>query len=180
MADPVQEAEMFVEFYLDAVELTFESEREGRPIYKDVPFVKILNPGDTSTVIERVATPEDRQKYPKAWQRFQNSETGGSIGTPLDKWPQINRAMMKEAKYFEIHTVEQLAAITDQHISRMGMGFRDLRTKAQAYLAAAKESAPVAEQALKIERLEQMVASLTAQLEAAPKRGPGRPPKDPE
>ncbi len=166
----IQEDKMFVEFYSDAIELKFQSEQEGRPVYQEVPFVKIMIPGDPNNIIERVASKEDQMKYPKAWARFQNSESQGQIGTPLEQWPQINRAQVKEAKYYEVHTVEAMAGLSDTHCMNMGMGFMELRTKAQAYLAAAKDSAAVTAQAAENETLKSMIADLQAQIKDLGKR----------
>ncbi|MEN5063567.1 hypothetical protein [Achromobacter aegrifaciens] len=176
--NPIQEDQMFVEFYSDAVELTHESEREGRPIYKEMPHVKIMIPGDPHNIIERRATDVDKQKYPKAWARFERMEAAGQEGTPLEAWPQINRAQVKEAKYFEVHTVEAMAGLSDSHCMKMGMGFTELRTKAKAYLTAAKDTAAATAQAAENERLHSLIADLQAQIKEQSKRGPGRPPKE--
>lgn len=176
--NPIQEDQMFVEFYTDAVEVTHESEREGRPIYKEMAHVKIMIPGDPHNIIERRATEDDKHKYPKAWARFERMEAAGQEGTPLEQWPQINRAQVKEAKYFEVHTVEAMAGLSDSHCLKMGMGFTELRTKAKAYLIAAKDTAAVTAQAAENERLHALIADLQAQMKEQGKRGPGRPPKD--
>jgi hypothetical protein len=176
--NPIQEDQMFVEFYTDAVELTHESDREGRPIYKEMAHVKIMIPGDPHNIIERRATDDDKHKYPKAWARFERMEAAGQEGTPLEQWPQINRAQVKEAKYFEVHTVEAMAGLSDSHCSKMGPGFTDLRTKAKAYLTAAKDTAAATAQAAENEQMKNRIADLEAQLKDLGKRGPGRPPKD--
>jgi len=174
----VQEAQMVVEFFTEAIEMTFQSKKEGRPIFKEIPWVKILNPGDNTTVIERPATNRDREKYPNAWARYENAVRGDAVGTPLEKWQLINKAMLREAQYYHINTVEQLAAISDANVSKMGMGFQDLRRKAQAYLAAAAGEA-VADQVERVKRLEAELAELRAERQDPEKRGPGRPRKEP-
>lgn len=166
----IQEDKMFVEFYTDAVEMKFQSEQEGRPVYQDMPFVKIMIPGDPNNIIERVATRDDQLKYPRAWERFQRSETSAQSGTPLEQWPQINRSQVKEAKYYEVHTVEAMAGLSDTHVGNMGMGFTELRTKAKAYLAAAKDSSAVMAQASENENLKAMIADLQAQIKEISKQ----------
>ena len=161
---PQAENSVFVEFYTDAVEMGFESEKEGRPIFKDMAHVRILIPGDKNNIIERRASKEDEQKYPNAWKRFQASEATGHTGTPLEQWPQISRSQVKEAKYFEIHTVEQMAELTDANTARLGMGFSDLRTKAKAYLGAAADTAKATAQAAENSRLRSEMADLQAQV----------------
>lgn len=169
MSNPDFESNVFVQFYTDAVEMKALSEKEGRPIYQDMAHVRILIPGDTNNIIERRATDQDKRKYPNAWKRFEQNEASGHSGTPLEQWPQISRSQVKEAKYFEIHTVEQMAGISDTHISRLGMGFQDLRTKAQAYLSAAAGTAEATKQAAENERLQREIDDLKTQLQSVNK-----------
>lgn len=164
----------FATFYTEAVQLGAESERAGRPIFKDVPFVRIVIPGDQNNIIDRKANDMDKERFPEAWARYQRGEATGHTGTPLEQWPAITRSQVKEAKYFEVHTVEQLASLADSHCQRLGMGFMELRTKAKAYLAAAEGNAHNEAQAAEMERLRQELADLKAQFGEA-KRGPGRP-----
>lgn len=179
MSNPIHEDRVFVEFYSDAVELKFKSEEEGRPIFEDRPHVRITVPGDQTNQIERIATDVDKQKYPKAWARFQSSESQGHTGTPLEQWPQITRAQLKEAKYFEVHTVEHMSTLSDSHITRLGMGFQDLRTKAQAYLKAAAGTAEVTKDAAEKERMQQEINDLKVQIAELAKPKRGRPALEP-
>lgn len=173
-----QESNLFVSFYTDAIEMKAQSDKEGRPIFKDVPFIRIIVPGDTNNIIERMADDADKQRFPKAWARFQSSESQAQEGTPLEQWPQITRSLLKECKYFEIHTVEALAGISDAHIARMGMGFTELRTKAKAWLAAAQGTANLTAQAAENEQLRKMIADLQAQMADLSEKKVGRPKKE--
>ena len=173
-----QERNLFVSFYKDAVELTFESEKQGRPIFKDMDFIRIIVPGDTNNVIERVADENDKLKFPSAWARYQASESEAMEGTPLEQWPQITRSLLKECKYFEVHTVEALANLSDAHLARLGMGFQDLRNKAKAWLAAAEGTSAQTAQAAENERLRSMIEDLRAQMKEMGAKKAGRPPKE--
>lgn len=164
MSNPQAESHLFVQFYTDAVELRAESEKQGRPIFKDMPFVRIIVPGDTNNIIERVADETDKQRFPNAWAKYQNSEAKANEGTPLEQWPQITRSLLKECKYFEIHTVEALSNISDAHVAKLGMGFGELRTKAKAWLEAAAGTAQITAQAAENAQLKQMLADLQAQI----------------
>lgn len=164
MSNPQAESHLFVQFYTDAVELKAESEKQGRPIFKDMPFVRIIVPGDTNNIIERVADETDKHRFPNAWAKYQNSEAKANDGTPLEQWPQITRSLLKECKYFEIHTVEALSNISDSHVAKLGMGFGDLRTKAKAWLEAAAGTAQITAQAAENAQLKQMLADLQAQI----------------
>jgi hypothetical protein len=173
-----QESNLFVSFFSDAIELKAESEKQGRPVYKDVPFIRIVVPGDVNNIIERKANDQDKLKFPKAWARFEASEAEGQEGTPLEQWPQMSRSMVKECKYFEIHTVEQLANLSDINVSKMGMGYMDLRNKAKAYLVAAAGTAGETAQAAENQRLKDMIADLQRQMNESNDRKVGRPKKE--
>jgi len=165
MSNPhAAESNLYVQFYTDALEFKALSEKEGRPIFKDVPFVRIIVPGDMNNIIERVADDTDKQRFPNAWARYQNTESKATEGTPLEQWPQITRSLLKECKYFEIHTVEALSNISDAHVAKLGMGFADLRTKAKTWLDAAAGSATITAQAAENDRLKQMLADMQAQI----------------
>lgn len=178
MSNPHYESNVFVSIYTDAVELKAESEKAGRPIFKDIPFIRITIPGDTNNIIERKLTEVDKQKYSKAWADFQKGESSGFTGTPLEQWPQITRAQVKESKYFECHTVEQLAGLTDSHCQKMGMGFRELREKAKSYLGVAESTAAATAQAAENDRLRQEMAELRAMIAGQAEKKAGRPRKE--
>ncbi len=175
---PAFESNVFVTIYSEAVELTYESEKAGRPIFKEFPFIRITIPGDTNNIIETKLTDAHKKKYPKAWEEFQRGESQGFTGTPLEQWPQITRAQVKESKYFECHTVEQLAGLTDSHCQKMGMGFRELREKAKAYLGVAESTAVATAQAAENDRLRQEMAELRAMIAESNEKKVGRPRKE--
>jgi hypothetical protein len=172
------ESNLFVSFYTEAVEIKAESEKQGRPVYRDVPFIKVVVPGDVNNIIERKASKEDEQKFPKAWARYKAQEADVMEGTPLEQWPQMSRSLVKEAKFFEIHTVEQLAGLSDINVSKMGMGYLELRNKAKAYLVAAAGTAGETAQAAENQRLKDMIADLQKQMSELSKPKVGRPAKE--
>lgn len=175
------ESNLFVTFMTEAIEFKAESEKAGRPIFRDVAFVRIIVPGDVNNIIERKATKEDELKFPRAWARYKAEQAEAMDGMPLEQWPQITRSLLKELKYFEVHTVEQLAGLSDNQVSKLGMGFVDYRNKAKAYLAAAAGTADVTAQAAENERLKSQMADLQAQIIAlGSEKKRGRPAKEEE
>jgi hypothetical protein len=174
---------LHVEFYIDALQNGFKTEEAGRPIFEDREFVRILIPGDNKTIIERHASDEDKQRFALEYARFKNGmkELDQMGGTPLSQWPAISRSMLKEFAYFNIHTVEQLAGLSDIGKQSFGMGASEWSAKAKAYLETAGNSAAVEKYAAENETLRrdmdllrQQIAEISARTE---KRGPGRPPK---
>ncbi|UQD69211.1 hypothetical protein JEY40_24660 [Bradyrhizobium japonicum] len=176
---------LHVEFYIEAVKQEFLSEQEGRPIYKDTEFVKILIPGDKNYCAEREATKADKDRFALEYARFKNGlkEEEQAIGTPLKHWPAMTRSMAKEFASFNIHTVEQLAGMSDTAKQAFGMGANEWSRKAQAMLdmaagGAAAEKYATENEALKqrIADMEKQFAELSAKVDPE-KRGPGRPRK---
>jgi hypothetical protein len=61
-------------------------------------------------------------------------------------------------EFFHIHTVEQLAELSDEVISRMGMGYAQLKEKAKATIARASGDASVQAIAAENQRLKDELA----------------------
>ena len=69
---------LFVEFHTEDVYQEFESEQEGRPIFKQVPFISIYVPGDKTKKVTRPVrttwfgdTPPDTERFPAQWAAYQ-------------------------------------------------------------------------------------------------------------
>lgn len=183
---------LHVEFRYDKVLNEFRSQQEGRPIYDWTDWVRISVPGNNLSVIDRPAHNGDKMRFPMHWARYEQSrETPGQVdGTPIDQWALIGRDQAETLRYFKFYTVESIASASDQMITRIGtaggMDPYTLRTKAQAFLQAAKATAEnvnredelrkrdeqIAKQQEMLEAMQAQLAELTAQ-----KRGPGRPAK---
>jgi len=176
---------LYVEFYMEAEHQAFKSEEEGYPVYKDVPYVRIIFPGDNTKKVVRPVnerghegSPSDPERWPRQWQAFTNQSVQVNEGTPIDQWPPITKSTALLLKGMNIHTVQQLAGVSDTALTWLGA--RDMREKAKAYIAHAADSASTLKlqsenEALKadIEILKKQFAEL-----AAAKKGPGRPPKE--
>lgn len=173
-------ANLFVEFYEDALEIPFKSEQEGRPVYEQREFVRIVVPGDATSIIETPATQEHREMYPRQYERFKKGIKEIVDGTPLAMWPVVNKSQVKECAFFEVRTVEELAELSDTNCKKMGMGYMELRSKAKAWLLAAKDASVVTRQAAENDRLQAEIEALKEQIKelAAPRRG--RPAKEVE
>jgi hypothetical protein len=159
-------AQFFVHPKLDPI----ASKKEGRQIYRDVDYIRILTPGSRD-VISRPARASDVQTFAQQYQSFKAGQEQAEEGTPLEMWAGVSRAQCEELKYFKIQTVEQLAELNDG-ITLQHMGFVDLKNKAKLYIQAAKDAAPLAElqEELKardeqIKLLQSQMADLLAKLE---------------
>ena len=150
-----------------------KSAAEGRPVYDDTDFIKILTPGDRDNIIHRPVRPEDRLRFPRQWAAYKSGDGDRIDGTPLEHWPGVTRGQVEEFKFFHIQTVEQLAELKDDVCQRMP-GAVALKQRAQAYVAAAKNEAPLVEkqkqideQAAQIKALQEQVTQL-AKIAKAP------------
>jgi hypothetical protein len=172
---------LLVKFYYETVPDKVKTELEGRPIFKEVPYIDIRQPGNRDWGVVAPATQADYERFPEHHRRFlARQEAGFEEGTPLAQWPGITRPQVEELKFFHCHTVEQLANMSDANTGRFH-GIVSLKQKANNYLLAAKENSVVeALEAAKTRNaeLEERLAKLEAMLDMpeAPKRR-GRPPK---
>lgn len=154
---------LFVKFYMGVQEDAEKSAEVGHPVFKDVPYVKILVPGDKNTIIDTVADRQYQQRFPRLWQQFTSQETQTHSGMPIREWPAVTRGQAEELLYLNIHTVEQLAACADTHGAKL-MNFHALKAKAQAYLDAAKGAAGVQALAEENRKLKEQMTVLQKQM----------------
>lgn len=147
------------------------TEREGRPIHKDVEFVTILIPGDKTLTINRPVRKSDMARFPTQYAAFKASRGAVVTGTPLSGWPLCTESQRRELEYFNIVTVEQLADVNDSFAGTM-MGVHQLKQAAQRYIAAAKERVPalqltkeLAERDTQIKALQDQLTKLVALVE---------------
>jgi len=158
-------ASVYPQFFMDSVEDIVASEQQGRPIFRDEERVKIIMAGNPwSAPVFRVAE-EHRQRWPKEYDAFKKGQEIAPDGTPLEQWPVLKKAMVLELKAIGFMTVEQVAAMSDQAIQRIGMGGRRLKDLALAYLDEAQAAAIVTAARADSERKDSEIAALRLQVE---------------
>lgn len=131
---------LYVQFYTRAVMNNFKSAQEGRPIFDELDFVRIIIPGDRNNVVDTEVTQEHRIRFQEQYDRFKKNQEQAVSGTPLEVWPQMTVGMVAELKAQGIHTVEQLADLPDG-LAQKFMGSFALRQKAKTFLEAAQGQA---------------------------------------
>lgn len=159
-----QDHRIIVEFFVDAVQLGHRSEVEGRPVFEDREFVRILIAGDAKTEVVKAVTPEVRQKYAQAYEHWKRTQQPLHDGTPLKEWPALRPAQVRELNALNLFTVEHLAGLDDAGIGRIGLGGRELAAKAKAYLSQSASQAAAQQYAAENERLKGDIAALTRQV----------------
>lgn len=158
----------FTRFEIRQVEDREASQREGRWIGKDVDFaiISVIGGMDEHDVecSKRVVDLENQVKagrvspnwleaFNVAYKSWKSGLEAPLEGTPILGWPVISPAEQKNLINIKIRTVEDLAALNSEGLSRVGMGSVTLKNKATAWLASVSDHGKVVQQ----------VASLSAE-----------------
>ena len=171
---------MAVFFHTVQVQNNFKTMTEKRPIFEEKIFLKKLVPGDSTLVVDRPMREQDMEEYPFEWARFEQKKEQRVSGTPIDVWSAISETQKAEFKALHIFTIDQFAQLADS-VGNKIMGFNDLRDKARAFIAAAKDSAvfdkiraetdaKLAQQEEEMAQLRELVNQLTAKKSGRPKK----------
>lgn len=151
-------------FYVKSIQNMFETEKQGRAIYQDVEWVDILIPGDTKTKVSRKVIAEDKHRWPQYYQAYQLKKEAPVTGTPIEQWPILSPAKVDELKTVNIKTIEDLASLPDQYLEVLGMGGRELKIKASAYLESAAGTADIQALRSELDRAKQENTDLKDQI----------------
>lgn len=156
---------VYPQFILDQVQDNVASEREGRPIFREVERVEIVIPGGAS-LTKHVAnvTDEHRQRWPKEYEAFKQGHEVSPDGTPLEEWPILKRSQVLELKALGFKTVEHVRDMSDQSIQRIGMGGRTLKERALIFLDDAERIAATTRLSAENDRKDAEIAALRAQV----------------
>ena len=158
------DSRLHVTFYKKAVLNRYKSDQEGRPIFDEKDYVRIITPGDTKTIIDCPVAMSHRQRFHVQWDRYNKNQVQSVSGTPLEAWPQMSVGQVAELKAMNVSTVEQLASMPDNLAQRI-MGSHELRRRAQAYLDAAASESHNSKLAAELEKRDSEIAALKIQME---------------
>jgi hypothetical protein len=164
------DAAWFVEFYL------YDKEP-----YKNMPFIRIMMPGDSTNVVEQLVRDHHKERFARQWLHYQMLQSDGPvIGTPLNQWhidqpEEFSSAQMAELQILKFQSVEQVATASDSQLQRVGMGAVGLREKARAYLLRRNQS----ESSFELEQTRSELKELQEQMKALlSEKTRGRPKKE--
>lgn len=129
---------LFVEFFNEPVFMEALSAAEGRTIFKDVEHIKIQPLGQNKTVVVRPVEESDKHRFAQKYAQFKNQDIQVSQGTPITEWAPISKSQALEFKSLGVHTVEDVANLSDANAMRF-LGGPALREKAKAFLLQAKD-----------------------------------------
>jgi hypothetical protein len=154
----------FPTFYVEAVENRSKSEAEGRPVFDEVEYVRIMIAGDQKTEIIKKVSDVVRNQYRNEYMHWKQTQQQAVSGTPIEQWPAASVSFVKTAKMLNITTVEALADLHDGALQRLGMGARDMQARARAFLLAAKDNAVTEKLAAENNRLTDEIDLLKKQI----------------
>lgn len=141
----------------------------GTSEYQAVEYVEWAKKGTNgATTVDKIARVKKTpniwgviEPYYEAWKKGQEDPVDG---TPLSAWPGVTRGQVDQLKSLHIRTVQDVAALTDSDLERVGMGARRLRDLARAFVKAADQdadiSAALAERDAQIEEMQRQIAEL--------------------
>ena len=154
---------IIAQFHMAATHLPEESNKAGRPIYKDEEYIRLIVPG-SQDIICRPVRESDKDEYPREYQAFKNKQAAPESGTPLATLPFVGPAVAAELAAINVHTAEQLVAMADVHAGKV-MGFHKLKARVQQFLEAAAGAAPAEALRNEIKKKDEELAVLKKALE---------------
>jgi hypothetical protein len=174
----------FVRFERRPIEDKEASLKAGHYVARDIDFALITPPSSKDVFIQKVPAWFDQlqndlvnERIPEAWvkqykeayEAWKRGEEPPLHGSPIKGWGMISPAIQETLVRMHILTIEDLAAINAEGITRIGMGALDLKTKARVWLDQNKNLGPLtmemASDKAKIRTLEDQVATLSGQVE---------------
>lgn len=172
-AQQTQRTNLNLRFHMEAVENKGRSLEAGRPIYDQIEMVGINVPGSKDEVVKKV-NDDVKAKFGQQYTHWKRTQEQPVDGTLLSMVPWLNLAQVKEMQAINIHTLEQLASLSDTAVQKIGMGGVELRKKALAYMASAQGNADlqrlhdrIAELERENTRLKESIVQVNARYESA-------------
>lgn len=137
----------------------------GGPAFVAKDYVKIFKPAEYNLwVVDREVEEVDKYRFPRQWQAYQDQRAQVPDGYPIDLLFVHEPDRVDICRSLKIFTIEQLAGLSEQGISKLGMGARELVGRAQEYLdkAGSRELA-VAQQKV-VDQQNEQIAAMQAQI----------------
>lgn len=183
---------MLSRFFLHPVKNNAKSAEQGHPVFDDVLYIELINPGAIDSQMQRKASERDKVQYAEAYARFQAGRGDEITGWRIDQWPALTPAEVEQLRALKFYTVESIAEASDTQIKSV-MGGTSLRERAKAAVAQAANSAEAERLAAELQKRDAIIASLEQRMQGlerelnasrqsddgdgVAKRGPGRPRK---
>jgi len=141
-----------------------KSEETGKREYIEVPYVKVLSPGNDKEIPDFRVTDEHKKRWPRQWEAF---KTGSEIpleGTPFKMWMGITPVEAKMLQDAGIRTVEELVKVPDLNLKNIGGSFIPLKARAEAFLASQEGEAGFQKLKSENDKLQSQVETMVEQI----------------
>lgn len=109
-------------------------------VYKNVDFINITVIGNEKLIVDQPVNESHKKRFPHAWQSFKRGIDTVSRGTPLGQLEGMAPALITACLAKNISSIEDLAILTDTHLSNMGMGAREFRSRAVEFVRKKNEA----------------------------------------
>lgn len=104
-------------------------------------WIRIMRPGDQTSIIERQMHESDKQRWPDKWIYWEMAEGlrddgAGIPGWKIEDWPHLDGqpTLIRDLRYMRFYTVELIAGAADAQVQKMGIGGPGLREQARSDL----------------------------------------------
>jgi len=145
----------FVEFYENPIEDRAASIAAGHYVGRDVTYVKVTPMGG-NLVHEDVAEDWLKRKesvrdpfahhFKELFRAYKDGIKLPENGIPIKTWPVLSPAQVKLCISLHILTVEDLAALGEEGLRRLGIGAQAMKQKAIEYINAANGTGKITEE----------------------------------
>lgn len=152
-----------VKFFNAYQENREKSQKEGRPIYDEIPSVSIQWPGMDETV--RRIEPQDIRNWPEKYAAFMAGNQPVESGTPLAEWTMCPGTVVRELQHLGFKTIEQLSAANDDVKRRLGTSAKYIKLAQDWMNAANSTQAQVTMLEQQLEREKKRTTKLVEQVE---------------
>lgn len=172
---------IFVRFYAYEDYNRARSVAEGRPIIDVKDYIEFPRAGEID-ILRRQATEGDKQAHPDAWRAYKESREQMPSGTPVATLFPAHPEIISLLRHFRVHTVEQLAEISDTAVQQIGLGGHEWRARAQELIKASEGSQgfhqlkkQVDDRDATIAKMQQQLAMMEARIAAPGPTGASSP-----
>ncbi len=152
-------------FYNKSVPNPIKAKETGRPYNEDKVFVRIQQPGERFTVIDRPVTSDDTRRWPMQWAQFRQNQEQTVSGTPIDLLFPTQPSIAANLRANGVQTVEQCAELSGSAIDSVGMGAQQWSNEAKSYLEAAQKGVHYTHMKQELDKRDGDIRVLTQQVE---------------
>jgi hypothetical protein len=147
-----------IAFFSDAIQDEAASAEAGRPVYREVDWVRIQVPSDPTADMQSweetfVMNDRYKERFAQEYAEFKRQKAEPTSGTPLKMWPALNAAQVRELLDAGLKTVEELAEVSGKEL-RLNEWLKPHVEKAQVWIKSLTDSEVLLKLEAKVQSLE--------------------------